>query len=138
MEAVAAAAGPSFGQVVLPAMYYLMVMILPAIGNLVDSSQLKVLISFMILPMAVLLMARDPKFKINRNLAMGATLAAYFIIASIAGLSKDFKKTIEDPKNSTKLKAALIWFGVMMIYAMLIIVPVMTGMSPLYENANMA
>ena len=136
--AVAASAGPSFGQVVVPTMYYLMVMILPAIGNLVDSSQLKVLITFMILPMAVLLMARDPKFKINRNLAMGATLASYFIIASIAGLSKDFKKTIEDPKNSTKLKAALIWFGVMMIYAMLIIVPVMTGMSPLYESANMA
>jgi hypothetical protein len=141
MEAVAApavAAGPSFGQVVVPTMYYLMVMILPAVGNLVDSSQLKVLITFMILPMAVLLMARDPKFKINRNLAMGATLAAYFIIASIAGLSKDFKKTIEDPKNSTKLKAVLIWFGVMMIYAMLIIVPVMAGMSPLYESANMA
>jgi hypothetical protein len=136
MEAVTAS--PSFGQVIVPTMYYLMVMILPAIGNLVDSSQLKVLITFMILPMAVLLMARDPKFKINRNLAMGATLAAYFIIASIAGLSTDFKKTIEDPKNSTKLKAALIWFGVMMIYALLIIVPVMTGMSPLYENSNMA
>lgn len=138
MEAVAVKAGPSLGRVVLPTMYYLMVMILPAIGNLVDSSQLKILITFMILPMAVLLMARDPKFKINRNLAMGATLAAYFIIASIAGLSEDFKKTIEDPKNSTKLKAAFIWVGVMMIYAMLIIIPVMYGISPLYESANMA
>jgi len=133
MEAV-----PSLGRVVLPTMYYLMVMILPAIANLVDSSQLKILITFMILPMAVLLMARDPKFKINRNLAMGATLAAYFIIASIASLSKDFKKTIEDPKNSTKLKATFIWVGVMMIYAMLIIIPVMYGISPLYESANMA
>ena len=137
--AVAAnAGGASFGQAFLPTMYYLMVMILPAIGNLVDSSQLKVMITFLILPLAVLLISRDPRFKINRNLAMGATIAAYFIIASIAGISKDFKKTIEEPRNSPKTKAALIWAGVMAMYAMLIIVPVVSGMSPLYEKSNMA
>lgn len=131
-------AGASFAQTFLPTMYYLMVMILPAIGNLVDSSQLKVMITFLILPLAVLLISRDPRFKINRNLAIGATIAAYFLIASIAGMSKDFKKTIEEPRNSPKTKAILIWSGVMIMYAMLIIVPVVSGMSPLYEKSNMA
>ena len=54
-------------------------------------------------------------------------------------MSSDFKKTIEDPKNSSsKMKAGLIWAGVMAMYAMFIIVPVMSGMAPLYEKTNMA
>ena len=126
----------SFGDIIVPVMYFLTVMALPAMGNLVGGSQAKSLITFLALPMMVLLMARDPRFKINRNLAMGATIAAYVLVAGIAGTSDTFKKAIEDPKNAPRAQAGLIWLGVMLMYAMFIIVPVVSGISPLYENTN--
>lgn len=126
----------SFRDIMIPVMYFLTVMALPALSNLVGGSQSKSLITFLALPMMVLLMARDPRFKINRNLAMGATIAAYVLVAGIAGTSNTFKQAIEDPKNAPKAQAGLIWLGVMLMYAMFIIVPVVSGISPLYENSN--
>jgi hypothetical protein len=137
--AVANSGGAAVRDAIIPTIYFVLVLALPAISNLIDNGQLKVMISFLILPISVLIMARDPRFKINRNLAFGAAIAAYFIIAAIAGVSSDFKQTIEDPKNSTsKLKSGLIWTGIILLYMLLIIVPSVSGMTKLYDTANMA
>jgi hypothetical protein len=134
---VGGSAKASVGDAIVPVLYLLGIMALPAVGDLLDNAQLKVMAKFLALPFLAVMMARDPRFKIDRTLAFGSIVGTYVAIATIAGLSPTFKKAIEEPRTSSKTTAVLIWLSIMALYAMFIIVPVTTGAAGLYNKKNM-
>ena len=133
---IASTAYPSFSQAIVPAAFFATIFGAKAAASLVDNSQVKMMLMFLIVPLITMLGARNPKLRINSNLAVSTALIGYFLVAAIVGMSEDFKKAIEDPRSTKKLKASLIWLAIVVVYVLIMIIPPMSGMIDLYDPRN--